>query len=511
VAIATDAPVPVPGYDSFAGRECGYALEPAPLLVLPASATGQQVDYKIELVSSARDLRRKINVSAEAAFSGFGFDATGRADWAREQAINEFSTYLLLKVIVRNANLRLADFRLNGEAQRLTSEPNWLEPFYRRYGDHFISEYVTGGEFVGLYTFHTRTASEREDLSTKISAAGKMISGSASFGSALSSVDAKTGATLSVLINGGRGKALPQFTPENMLEFVRTFPQMVDPADGFPVRYDSRKLPYDKAIGFPTSVQLPFAENHIVLEELVTEMDRVHACRSVLIRIREHRAAFEAKPAVDETKVGAELDRIEHMINGWVRTVCRDAWKTGDWVQDAGIDLARLRGDISSIAAALPKPKLTRVMKPGTGSYAIQARVGGRVLDVPGARRERGARLHLWDQHNKENQLWRFDKQRDGSYVIRSLLSKDLVLDVSGRAGHDGAELITWDDNGGNNQRWRLEAQDDGSLIIRSEMNGKVLDVEGPNKKSGAKLQLWTEDGRRNQRFFLEDVRGVGR
>ena len=64
--------------------------------------------------------------------------------------------------------------------------------------------------------------------------------------------------------------------------------------------------------------------------------------------------------------------------------------------------------------------------------------------------------MQMWDRHDNPNQLWRFEKQGDASYIIRSVLS-DLVLDIERYGKENGSRLHLWTQHGDWNQRFFLE------------------------------------------------------
>jgi hypothetical protein len=506
-----DSPIvheaPGQGYDSFTGRRCDYPLQPAPLGNVPASTTGQQVVYAIRSIASATELRQKIGVPAESSFPGFGVNASAKAKWSRGQATSGFSPYLLVKITVRNSKLRLGDFRLNADAMSLVWSPDFLKQFFRRYGDCFISDYVTGGEFLALYEFQTGSARERQEVSAKVAGISGIWSGNGEFARNMDALDVSADVRLSVFIDGGQ-EALPAFEPDGVLDFARKFPKAVDPITGSPVLYDTETTSYYKAIGFPASIDLPFAANHRILEDLARAMDRVRAYRSAVNYIRASRSSFKDK-AMDEMQIHVRLQKVESKITNLALALAERAWQ-----MRPDVDIEGVRWELDDIAAMLPDEKAPEtavltsnpVTRPRKNAfYVIRSSYTAQVFDVPRRQNDRGARLQMWDRHEHENQLWRFEEQHDGSYVIRSVLN-NLVLDVGGKARYDGAQLITWNDNEGSHQRWRLSVQPDNSIIIRCVMNNKVIDIERYGTQNGVKLQLWTEHGKWNQRFILEEV-----
>src|SRR5205085_9501905 len=100
--------------------------------------------------------------------------------------------------------------------------------FVRNYGDSYISETFEGGEYYAVYTFRTRSRSERSNLVASLRASG--ISGGLTFTAEtqlkLSQFSERTEVqwTFSQEMTGVRGVQLPD--PPGMIDFARRFSAM---------------------------------------------------------------------------------------------------------------------------------------------------------------------------------------------------------------------------------------------------------------------------------------------
>ena len=105
--------------------------------------------------------------------------------------------------------------------------------------------------------------------------------------------------------------------------------------------------------------------------------------------------------------------------------------------------------------------------------------VGGKCLDVDGAKTADKTKIQLYTCNNSTAQSW----TRDGD-TLRAL-GKCLDIDNSGTA--DGTKVQLYTCNNSAAQRW--QAQANGSLL--NPQSGKVLDVAGGATADGTQIQIW--------------------
>lgn len=350
------------GENSFSGELRGYPLEPAELVSIPAHG-GQSVTYSMQMIESAQKLREAIGVSVAAAFSGFGVKASGKAAWARQQTTNDYSVYLLVAVKVSNSTLTLSRFRLNAEALALVQSPvDPMAGFFLKYGDRFVSEYITGGEFYALFEFHTHSASHRESMATSVSASGGLWKASSDFERQISQVQVNAESSLSVFINGGE-TLLREFRAADLVDFAREFPLAVHPVRGAPVLYETRSIDYNAAAGFPPR-QLPFAANRMALEELGGALDRVRAYRCAIDYIGQHRAQFDGVPK-DLAQLATPMKALEKKIELKAMSIVESAAK------DATLDIDAIVAEVDGVEARLPKQVADVPLQTRSGSLAL--------------------------------------------------------------------------------------------------------------------------------------------
>jgi hypothetical protein len=79
---------------------------------------------------------------------------------------------------------------------------------------------------------------------------------------------------------------------------------------------------------------------------------------------------------------------------------------------------------------------------------------------------------------NANSTYWKFEKQTDRTYYIRSIVNSQ-VFDVYSGYGDDNLKLINWASHGGNNQRFFVEFLDNTHFMLRVKSSLKCLSASG--------------------------------
>lgn len=214
------------------------ALEPVDIFRDVPGADGQEVLFKVELVSSTESIMEKLNVSASASLK-YGMTGSGSAtaSFASQFQQNSYTIYIIVHVIVTNKQklLDLSQISFKPSAVKLYREaPN---EFLKQYGDSFIYGLITGGEFMGVLEIETTTASELKEIKAKLSGEGSsgMWSGSASgsFEKAMEKVISSYHMKATVFRQGGVGK-LNVIKADQLVQGALDFPSVVAAENAFP-------------------------------------------------------------------------------------------------------------------------------------------------------------------------------------------------------------------------------------------------------------------------------------
>jgi peptidoglycan hydrolase-like protein with peptidoglycan-binding domain len=140
------------------------------------------------------------------------------------------------------------------------------------------------------------------------------------------------------------------------------------------------------------------------------------------------------------------------------------------------------------------------------GTYTIQGKTSGKVVDINGASKENGATAHIWPSNSGDNQKFAFVRLSDGTYKI-TVAHSERSLEVRNSSLSDGADVAQWDyDANYACKRWYVVACGDDYYKFINKNSGKALDVSGNGTADGTNLQQWTDNGTDAQRFRLIPV-----
>ena len=99
------------------------------------------------------------------------------------------------------------------------------------------------------------------------------------------------------------------------------------------------------------------------------------------------------------------------------------------------------------------------------------------------------------------NQVWRFQRQPDGSYKIISAYD-GRCLDVTGALAAAGTNVGVYDDNGNDAQRWYIYGSP-GAYVLKPKCSDCVLDLADNSGEDGANLQIYTRNNSEAQFFAI--------
>lgn len=137
------------------------------------------------------------------------------------------------------------------------------------------------------------------------------------------------------------------------------------------------------------------------------------------------------------------------------------------------------------------------------GIYVIESLVGeGKVLDICGAEKIDGAKLHIWDESkNSLNQVFYIDKNEDGSYAIESLHA-EMFLGTKDK----NRDVKQFNPSFKENYKWEINLKNDDEYELKLKSNKLSLDVSGGKSQNGTKLHLWESNNTNAQRFRLHKI-----
>jgi hypothetical protein len=188
------------------------------------SAGGQHVDASVKMIESQEELMESMNLSVSASVRYGLASGDAKFSMAQQHSINHYSLYLLLSADVRNPARHMVRPRLSGDALRIFR--NDPEQFRQIYGDMFVDEIYSGGDFFGLFTFETFDERSRTDLKASLEVSvGTFLAGgkiSASFETSIEHAKSKSSMQIRAIMAGGAGELNPT-NLEELKELYRNF------------------------------------------------------------------------------------------------------------------------------------------------------------------------------------------------------------------------------------------------------------------------------------------------
>lgn len=179
---------------------------------------GQKVDASIKVIDSQESLMKSMNLSVNVSVRYGLASANASFEMMQESTVNQYSLYVLMTVSVRNPPRYMKNPRLGAQAQGIYARDP--EEFRRTFGETYIDEIYSGGDFYGLFTFNTYDERNRTDLKASLDASvgGLFMGGdiSASFASTVEEAKRHSSMDIRASMSGGSGLKNPRTLDELM-------------------------------------------------------------------------------------------------------------------------------------------------------------------------------------------------------------------------------------------------------------------------------------------------------
>jgi hypothetical protein len=302
------------GFDSLTDGVAGNPWANLPRLLDKGHGHqhGHDVWYDVKLITDETSLRQTLDVSAAASFSTGAANASASLKVHDEIDITTYDVYLIVRCRVFNASDPFpVEASFNEPAHAL-----WLHghgggdrrsAFVRAYGDEFVTQIVTGGEFVVALRIAASTEQDRHDIELSLAESG--VTGGASFNlKATKDFSEKHYALAASIGKIGGSDPIPDPTIEAVLTAAHKFPDTVKPGSGYEMPFAFCTAKYVTRPQ-PDMVVDVDAENATdMVEDLAVTFDRLNRLRSAVAFARTNHVMFPPMPDADYRH---RLDAIE--------------------------------------------------------------------------------------------------------------------------------------------------------------------------------------------------------
>jgi hypothetical protein len=277
-------------------------------------AGGQIVTSEVEMLQSQESLMESLNISVSASVRYGLASVDAKFDFAKTHAVNGYATYLLLKARVQNPPQHMVGPTLTPEATAVYQRSP--EEFRQTFGDVYIDEIYSGGEFYGLFTFESRDESTRTEISAKLDiSVGSFLAGggiTAAFSSTVNEVSRKSRMSINVFRSGGIGLQ----NPTNMEQLNELY-------QGFNAAAGAHGINYQAAVKDFRFLPLPAGPTWVeqeVRQQTVAALGRYVVegwkLRGRLEYILAHKYQFEP---FDEDQLRAQLLALDARFPLWAQ------------------------------------------------------------------------------------------------------------------------------------------------------------------------------------------------
>lgn len=227
------------GINTVSLQPLGFCLAPDPV---NHPSPSQKVVVEARRLDSRDELETFLKIDAEASLDG-PLTANGKFQFLRETYRLETTTYLFVKVSVRNPTQNLTEHRWKNPfiEDLATSSP---KDFFAACGDRFVHGVTTGGELVAEIGISHVTEKEKTDVGAHLDANFKVVKGLADLVEKLKKLHEETRFSYRLYRQGSIGSI--EFDPGTLMEQVEKFPQEVL---NNPSNMSFETLPYSVLLG----------------------------------------------------------------------------------------------------------------------------------------------------------------------------------------------------------------------------------------------------------------------
>ncbi len=113
--------------------------------------------------------------------------------------------------------------------------------------------------------------------------------------------------------------------------------------------------------------------------------------------------------------------------------------------------------------------------------------------------------LYLYNTKNQPGEMWKFERQSNGSYIVTNMAKHGMVLDIQGAKAENLTKVQLYNSNKTAAQMWNLYIKD-GKIVFSSELSKQhVLDIYSGTFNHGQAVDIYKFNNSEAQKFTLEN------
>ncbi|MBW9258358.1 MAG: hypothetical protein K1562_12140 [Candidatus Thiodiazotropha sp. (ex. Lucinisca nassula)] len=264
--------------------------EPIPTICVEFVAGEEPAQTRYMTMSEVSDsytMMKSLGVSAEASVKAIGYQASGKAAFAKSTNLNSQSSTFIMNAVVQNGVRYAAPvpdsedkgsdyqppvterggtrgaIRLTPKALQLATRRDGLDAFKRHCGSAFVSAIYGGAKLTAAISFVSKSLEEKSSLSAEMSGSGWGARFKAKVKGGETSANSSNRMDISIFMTGGKGDAIPA-SQDDLLNKLETI--SLDAYDA-PKDFQIAITPYEIVSNWPGKL-LPDKESEF--EELAS-------------------------------------------------------------------------------------------------------------------------------------------------------------------------------------------------------------------------------------------------
>jgi hypothetical protein len=195
-----------------------------------AEGLGQTKHMTMREVSDSYEVMNSMDMSASASVTTIGYQASGKAGFAKTSQVTGFNSTFVLKASIANSARYAApigeaagsvaydaenhvpdtgEIRLTSAALRLAQASD-LTAFYNRCGHAFVSAIHGGAKLYAIITISAKSQADQESISAKMGGGGYGVAVESNFSNVTGKSSEKKDVSMRFYQVGGRGDTIPK-------------------------------------------------------------------------------------------------------------------------------------------------------------------------------------------------------------------------------------------------------------------------------------------------------------